>query len=769
MAFWRKAIASLGLIGLLATDSLAKGDAAKGERTAQVHVDDGLEHRLGLEEKKKQDMTWKILETRVSADISARYRLPDGFSLGIDGVLKGYGFSWRIGDDLYHGDFNVSDYFESIDDIGKDYKNEIEIAGVKLGDFLDKYDSEKDIINNAFEDSFDHLKHDMEDIYRDRLSDDALVDFLLDLFKELGNDHDLTDLPSMIEDIADESGLEMTDDEKQKTEDALEDFFENMDEAFEGTESDDIIRDFIDQGPLDSLKIGDRTLRELIDLGEGFAGLLDIEKLDDGFRAHRWLRAQGTAHGELSFDYKLKLGDEIGFFNHTRSFDVSCYGDAFADIRLKYADGKSFSDFLEKDMHVDPFILLVYDSSDADLYLPDLFFDADLGYRYGYTTRVGDGFELSFLTNHGKRGTGLLYSKTQEIYEDARVNLSAVLDTDAEELSWDFRDYWRKHKEITESNLFYVFDQQARERFWHYAMLGLEIRSKTVEDWLRDYKVRGKLDFSLDLEQDIKNKYHYIAEEKTDIIPRLNVAVGVDGDFVSPFLVLSSYPDPFARAGMIVGMPNFALKLSATHLFDPVMLTPFQQDTYMTLETALTFLDNKGSKKVASYMAETERLSASPKIGKSNDFNHLTSRLYSDLDGILLSGKIDNSDLNLNLVWCADSSHFIGAGYNANIKAMTHGADLVVGNKDFLLKGSYSRSLDDAAKSYSQGFSISGSASISENIVIYLDIRTDDLFHLPDRVYETLYNDTNVTGSLNITGVFDENKLMEFFTKMVKK
>ncbi|MBW2997582.1 hypothetical protein KY349_04545, partial [Candidatus Woesearchaeota archaeon] len=621
MAFWRKAIASLGLIGLLATNSLAKGDAVKGEKTAQVQVDN----------------TWKILETRVSADISALYRLPDGFSLGLDGVLKGYGFSWKIGDDLYYGDFKVDDYFESIDDIGEDYRDEIEIAGVKLGDFLDKYNSEKDIINDAFEDSFGHLKHDMEDIYHDRLSDEALVSFLLDLFKELGNDNDLADLPSIIEDIADESGLEITDSEKEKTEDALEDFYDSMDETFEGTESDDIIRDFIDQGPLDSLKIGDKTLRELIDLGEGFAGLLDIEEFDDGFRAHKWIGASGTAHGELSFDYKVKLGDSIGFFNHTRSFDVSCYGKAFADINFRYADGKSFADFLEKDLHVDPFIILIYNSSDADLYLPDLFFDAELGYRYGYTTRVGDVFESSFLTKYGKQGKGILRSLTREIYEDARVDLSAVLDTNAKELSWDFRDYWRKHKEITESSLFYVFDQQIRDRFWHYAMLGLEIRDKTVEDWLRDYKVKGMLDFDLNLEQEIKGKYHNILDSKTDIIPRANIAIGINGDFVNPFLVLSSYPDPFARAGIIVGMPSFALKLSATHMIDPVMLTPFQQDTYMTLETALTFLDSKGSEKVTSYMAETERLSASPKIGKSNDFNHITSKFYSDLDGLLLS------------------------------------------------------------------------------------------------------------------------------------
>ena len=771
MAFWRKAIASLGLIGLLATNSLARGDEAKGEtaaQVAQVIVDDGLEQGLEPKGPKKQDKdsAWKILKTRISADISELYRLPDGFSLGLDGVLKGYGFSWRMGGDLYYDDFKVNDYFESIDDIVEDYREEIEISGTKFGDFLDKYDSEKEMINDAFEDSFDHLKQELENIYRDRLSDDALVDFLINLFKALGDDNNgLSDLPSIIEGIADESGLKMTGDEKQKTEDALEDFFESMDRTFQGTESDDVIKELIEQGPLDALKIGGKTLRELIDMGEGFAGLLDIEELDDGFRAYKLLSASGTAHGELSFGYKLKLGDDVGFFNHTRSFDVSSYGKAFVDISFRHSDGKSFADFLEEN-NVDPLIVLIYSASGEDLYLPDLFFDAELGYRYGYTTRVGDMFESSLLTRHGKQGRGMIYSKTHEIYERAKVDLSAVLDTEAKELSWNFRDYWRKHKEVTESNLFYLFDQQARDRFWHYAMLGIELQSRTVKDWLRDYRVKGILDVDLDLEQDINSRYHNTEKKRTLILPRANLAVGFAGDFVNPFIVLSSYPDPFARAGMIVEIPNFALKLSATHVFDPMMFAPFKQDTYMTLETALVFLDGRGSRKAAAYMAEKEKLSASPKIGKSNDLNHLTSKFYSGLDGLLISAKLQNSDMNLNLVWCSGSSFFAGAGYTANFKAMTHGANLVFGSRDFLLKGSYARSLDDAAASYSQGFSISGSANISENIVIYLDIRTDDLFHLSGRFYDLYYNDRHVTGSLNIAGMFDENKIVEFFSKL---
>ena len=279
MAIFKQAMLSLGL--MLASGTYAKANETLKPKTSIEQILETTEkvakkiaaekkYELLPEEPEKGFIPWQILEMRTGTDASVFYSTPKGFKSGRDGIyptLEGHGFKWQLGDkDFQYQDFKVLEYFKSNNK--KSYADLLTLDGNKLESMIGSSNEQISFIKNGFEANLNALYQDFLDIYSDEDSQKFAMRLLLHFWEVMpeyadGNQLTADEYPLLWKDLEEfgknyyEEGI--SDEDKQKTMDAINVFSDSMNVLLAHTSIDDIIS-AIAKDPLGKMSIGDKTL-----------------------------------------------------------------------------------------------------------------------------------------------------------------------------------------------------------------------------------------------------------------------------------------------------------------------------------------------------------------------------------------------------------------------------------------------------------------------------------------------------------------------------
>lgn len=730
MAFWKNALATLGIV----TTLLGSPKAANSEPIEKPKIEQKLEEKLKKELEKPVNLhsegipSWTILDADAGFKSSVFLKLPNKFSFSKKGKLKGRGFEWDVSkDDFTYNDIPILGYFKSLDNINETYMQDIMIGSMNLEDFINLFNSEKDIIADALlENSYD-FKENLLDIYKDQYSEEFMYGLVTSLIS--GN----------LDSYLDKNGV--SDEQKEKTKEALDDFLDDMDYVLSGTDLDDIIKDIFDADPFDSIYLKGKSLRCLLNIAEAFGELMKVKTTDESLTARMKLEGKGQAKADLNFSYKVKLGDKVNNFTHVLSSEYRGFGHASFRMKLNTDEGAKLSEFFG----INPILIYLYGLEDLDIHLKNLNLEGYLKIRSEIFQRLSEGFELSEESEFGKKGFGMINEKREIYQEKGDINLGGRLDTKAMSLDWHYKEIWKSMMEKRDRNLFYVFAQENRDLLWYLVSGGIEISDEEY-----DWKIRRVMDGSARFSGDKKSK-------DLNFHPRLNFAVGMNGKMFNPFVSLRTFPETSFKLGTMISSRYFSSKFSLEQaVMDEhnkrILIRPFKPARVISLESFSVPFDEKAKAKIESYFIESEQMEASPLPGKASAQDKIFRKLLSDIKGPVFNFNYSGSELLARAIYCADSSFFVGGGYFTDFMEGLHGVDLAIGYEDLLLKARYGYANNNSHFSHLGSFSIGG--SIHDLFIINLDLRAMLLKETEARYEGVEYEKNDVQATLNFIGHF---------------
>ncbi|MBR9683808.1 hypothetical protein GOV03_04690 [Candidatus Woesearchaeota archaeon] len=730
MAFWKNAVASLGMLLTLSSAIPSKGGELKPrEQKSQVEVT--LEKKLQEDLDKPQKYTstgplgWTTLSSDILGSASAFYKLPQGFDFNLNGDFGGKGFTWKLGeDDFYYRDAPILEYFKSLDNLDNTYLDDIGLGGTSLGSFINLFNSEKDWVGNTFLNNVTELKDDLMDIYSNQYSEEFLYELIVSVVKG--------DLEGFFDDH------NITEQQKRDTEEAVEEFLEDTNYLFDHTFSDDVIRNIIDGDLLSNITLKDRSLRNIVNLAEGLSDLMELQISDDYVTARLNLEGKGKVDTAVSFTQNVKLGDQEWVFDHVVASKNHYGGKIFFNLDLKLTEGVKISEFFD----IDPLLVLLYRLSDFDIHLRDINLNAIFDLQTETLESLSESFEIAKVLERGKYGLGIVYEKRNIRQETGHIFLNFEFKTESKEWLWKYNEMWKSMREGRTRNLIYVFSEEQQDLFWYSATAGLEL----FDD---DYKWYNRV---------VKNgrvKSRGDSKELFDVMPRLNLAAGVKGLAINPFIALKTFPDSVLRAGMVLDVPYVVAKVSleqalGDEYYERLLSHSLEPAMVLAVDASVVLFDD--SRKVLDYHTAVEQIEASPKPGKQTKHDRVLRKLCSDLDGLLFNVRLMGPELLLRTTYGADNSFFIGGGYFSDLAENIHGVDLIIGYEDFLFKGRYGYTNQN--NHYGHLANISAGGNINDLFLIQFDLRALLLPETESTYEGVIYGSNDLQASLKFIGFF---------------
>ncbi|MBU2590049.1 MAG: hypothetical protein KKB39_04785 [Nanoarchaeota archaeon] len=730
MAFWKNTLVSMGMITTLFTSSPAVSTEPKEKQKIEQTIEDKLKEDLNKPQKNISlgIPGWTILDTGINSNFSIYFKLPNNFHLNTDGTLTGQGFKWNVTEeDFSFNNMPIMGYFKSLEDIEKTYMKEIMIGNTTLESFINLFNSEKGVIGDSLLDNIYGFKKEILHIYKDLYSEEFVYGLISSMIT--GN----------IDEYLDEQ--KVSEKQKKETKEAFNDFLNDMDYVFNETQIDDIIKGILDNDPFDSITLKKRSLRNILDLAEGFGNLMDVEKTDNSISAKLKLKGKGKAEGNLSFSYKVKLGDKIKTFDHILSSEYRCFGQASFDLNLKFKDGSKISEVFD----IDPMLIFLYDLYDIDIHLKDIYLNANLKVKSELFEKLSEAFELSDKSKFGKKGFGIIYEKRNIFHEKGDISLDLILNTGNIELTGDYKELWKSMMENRNRNLIYAFSQENKDLFWYLISAGIELNNEKYTWQTRE------------INNGIVNYKGNEINETLSIIPRLNFVAGLKGNVISPFVSFRSFPESSFKVGTFLNFPHIAARVSIEQLiqdtnYQRLLIHPFNPPTTFTLEAYSALFDKHGNNKLENYFIQSEQIDASPLPSKITAQDQISRRLFSDLNGILLNVSYSGHEVLARSIYCADSSFFVGGGYFSDVLENLHGVDFAIGYEDFLLKARYGYA--NAKGHYSHLVNFSAGGNINDLLIINLDLRAFFLKDTEAKYQGVEYNENDVQATINLMGYF---------------
>jgi len=730
MAFRKNALATLGIV----TTLLGSPNAVSSEPIEKTKLEQKVEQDLKSDLKKPQTLTsrgmpnWTILDTGIDSNFGIYFKLPNKFSFDSKGNLSGKGFHWDINDDDFsYNNIPLINYFKSLENINDTYMRDIRIGNMSLDDFINLFNTEKDAIADALLENAYGFKEELLDIFEDQYSEDFIYSLIGSLVS--GN----------LDSYLDKNGV--TEEQKEKTKDALEDFLKDMDYVFDDTKIDDVIKGLLDSDPFDSIYLKNRSLRDILNIAEGFGDLMNVKITDDSIIAKMNLEGKGQAKGDLSFSYKVMLGDKIKKFNHVLSSEYSCFGKAQFGMRLNFEEGAKISEFFG----IKPILVFIYGLEDIDIPLKDIILESNLKIKSELFQRISEGFELSEDSKFGKKGFGMVYEKREISQENGDISLGVKLDSREITMDWSYREIWKSMIEKRDRNLIYVFSEENRDTFWYLISSGLELSNEKYK-----WQTRKVIDGTVKYEGEEK-------EKNFDMEGKLNFVVGLKNNFFNPFISVKSFPDASFKLGTFLNSKYVSAKFSLEQTIkethnNRLLMRPFHPSTIFTADALSVLFDKYGNKKIENYFIESEQRNASPLPGQDTAQDKIKRKLFSEVDGVLLNLKYSGSELSVGSIYCADSSFFVGGGYFSNVLENLHGVDFTIGYEDFLLKARYGYANYNNHYSHLANLSLGG--TIQDLFIINLDLRAILLKDTEARYQGVEYKDNDVQATLNFISYF---------------
>ncbi len=717
MVFFKKMLMAMGAIGTLLSGPTV---------TANEKLEQKIEEIKPIEKNQNKIKSWNILEADIRTDVSTYFKLPKFINLNLDGSLSGKGFRWKTNDtDFSYNNIRIFDYFKSLENIGNTYMKDLKIGGDTLENFLDIYNSEKDILGDTIVRHISHFKQDILDIYDEQYSEDFIYGLIKSMIK---ND---------VDEYLDKKNVEAW--QREETREVVEDFLEDMEYALKDTETDDIIKGVLDYDPFDSITLKEKSLREIIDIAKGFGNLMKTEMTDNRLKARLDIQGKGQAKASMAFSYKARLNDEVKNFTHILDTDLGCFGKANFMLDMRASPGTKLSETLG----IDPLTVFLYDLSDIDIRLKDIELESMLKIRSEVYQKMSEAFELSEDLKDGKAGAGIIYLDEKIHQQLAKLNIASKLYSKDFHMDWNYRESWQNVDEELQRNLIYLFAKEDKKDFWYFASLGLEIFSDNYR------KIEKKMDKKV-LYLDYEN------QKDVDFLPRINLGLGIKGKEFSPFVVVKSFPYSSVKAGALITLPYVSSKVSMqANLEDErrkrQLIHPFAPKTKFSMETIATLFGDE-KQNVKDYLISQEQLAASPLPGKESLDSKELKKLYSTLDNLVLNMKYSGSQGSINTIYCAPSSFFIGGGYFNDFKENLHGVNLIIGYDSLLLKARYGYA--DKRGHYSHLANLSASGTIKDNFMINLDLRSFLLKNTEARYAGIAYGNDDIQATLNFIGTF---------------
>ncbi len=805
MAFWRQAITSLGLIGLLASDAYAQGNEKKvttqgaassvsdsisieqmmassrkatWKVAAEPYTEPTLEDAPGfLKPKKRRPQAntppqWSIEGTKGGAMGDAFYSIPRDFHLDLGGqygTIKGHGFSWKAGEkEFYYRGYPVLENIKSLE--GERYDEAITLCDKTLAEFLDTYETERPTIEQALDENISTLQTQLSDIYLGKYEQKFVFDLfihLLGILPEYGSDDgELTsdeyiplgkELEEFASDFYDD---DVSEEDKQRTQDAINGFARDMFNSYKDTDTYHTIRT-VGQDPENNIKVGSMTLGDLERLAEGFGEILDVEQTREGIRGSRTLRGRGVAHAELSMTSEVSTGEQSGEFNHSVLSDNRADALAHTDIDLRFKRGTPVYVYVTDErikLSLEQFGKL----AGFDFHLLDVELKASMDYLYHAQSRFAESFELSEPTRRGWQGVGMVYDKGRSVFERADITISGEVNTAEKSISGRFHEEWLKKYKKHELTSLYVFNQETHHRGWYFVSAGVQMGDEK-EVW-RWRETEASMRLVLGQEEEITNTQHRDGHKDERFIfrPRVNVAGGFRHGLMSPFFAYTQLPLETLRFGILLDIPHVPSRVyvRATH-DDFTPKNPMSDNTDISAEASVVLLDAEGNRKVMDYYIQEELSQASPRVSKQMDNQMLKSALYSDLEGMIMTARAIDKDLSLQGVWGTGSPFFIGMGYFGNVGENFHGGNLIIGYDEFAFDAGLAALSKDENHGHALRASVSGRIC---DTIIHLGV--DGM--LPAQMDDNGENygslQPGLDATLNISGYFHEEVLLRVFS-----
>ncbi|MFH1064583.1 MAG: hypothetical protein V1729_05860 [Candidatus Woesearchaeota archaeon] len=716
---------------------------------------------------------WDIEGTRGGAMGDAFYSIPRDFHLelgGKYGMLKGHGFTWEAGEEeLYYKGYPILKNFESLQ--GKRYDESITLGGKTLADFLETYEDERPGIETALDNNLAVLQSQLMGIFQEKYEQRFVLELfihLLGVLPEYGRDDgQLTideyvplgkDLEEFARQFYDEN---VSEEDKRRTQEAMNAFAKNMFESYKDTDTYDTLRT-VGQDPDNNIKLGSMTLGDLERLAEGFGDVIGAKVTPDGIKGSRTIRGRGVAHAELSMTSDVNAGDQSGEFNHSILSDNRVDAMAYADLDLRLRKGAPVYIYVaDKGLKIslEQFGKL----AGFDFNLIDVELDADMGYMYHLRSRFAESFELSEPTAKGRQGVGMTYDRERSSFERADVDIYGKLDTAEKSLVGRVHNRWEQIYKEHELMTLYLFNQEVTHKMWYYAAAGIQ-GGEEITAW-QSMEAEQTMRLVLGKEEEMTDTQdHYSDYDKKFLFrPRINIAAGFRHKLLSPFFAYTQLPQETLRLGMLLDIPHVPSRIYVRATPDDFApKNPMADDKDMSAEASVVLLDDEGNRKVIDYYIQDELFQASPRVGKGMDQQMLKAALYSDIDGIILTARAIDENLSFQGVWGADSPFFVGMGYFGNVLENFHGGNLIIGYDEFALDAGFGA----LSKGDNHGHAIRASAAGRiDDVVVYLGINGV----LPTSMPEESIDDYGslkpaLDATVNISGFFDERTFLNLLS-----
>ena len=725
--------------------------------------------------KQEEFSQWLVLDKELAMSNSLLYTLPNGFRLDLDGHIRGKGFKWKINDDeFYYKGIGMLGYVNSFKKTS--YEDSILLGDKKLGELIGSYNNEDEYLLDGLGDSINDLEKDIIEKYKDKYSEEFMKDmfwYLLEILPKYGKtDGQLTidEYPGLLKELGDFAenfyGRKIDQEDQDSIEQSVGTFLDSLNLLMANTETGKTLKLVMDD-PRNNVYVGNQSLGELSDMFKGLGDFVNLKLSKDKITADLELKAAGKANSEWAATYHLKRGEKNMDFNHVVHYNQTIYTRGFLNFELEFTKGGPLYLYFTENDGLKLFLESMEDMVGLEVGIPNMNLNAKTGYVYNSRNMMSESFQMSEKTKTGSRGVGNVLSIEQGEYLDALVTARGELNTFdwyakatvfiEQSMSWA-----RYLKDLT-----YVFDEGRQTEFWHYGMIGAEYYDKEGDI----LKINNKYEILAKLNEETKIKkqstYYDDTENDQGLRPCFNVALGSTNKLLNPFFIYKMSPHETLKIGTMLELPHFASRFALKTETDNLGMNKnslFIEDSLIA-ETTFTLFDKDGNKKTINYYIKTEQEEATPKVGNINDQRNAMMRLYSDLDGLLVTAKIVNEDYILRGVWAADTDLFLGTGYSSNIKTNMHAGELTAGYDKLSLTAGYG--FAQQQKSYSRTLTLSAAGTISDKSV-YLDLHSALGTFSKENQYYYFYNDA-FRAMLNVSGQFDEIDSLKNITQDVKK
>ena len=788
MAFFKKIAHPLAF--LLASAAYAKADEAKQQNPeAEVTMQQILETSKTAATKTANEMpfikekpaetkqpNWTITELRLGLDIQANYTIPNGFRMRPDGTLEGGGLRWKIGStSVYYNDSNLKDYFDHLGE--GSYKSRVTIGDEDLGDVIARAEDEYGLVDNDLYRITTELQDGLFGIYQQKYTEQFAIGLVFKLFwimPEYARDNEMTPgeyvkISGPIEMYVNNFYAEDVDEEdKHNTMGLLNAFSDQLQDLLLTTTSDEVLLKAMGD-PGNSISVGDKKLSEFQNLVDGLSPFVKVNMDERGITAKGEITGKGALHGELTEEYYLRLGEKKAKFKHAIATDYGLHGKAYLDATLETRKGEPIYLYI-----TDEGIKLQLEELGGMLgfhmNLLDLDLDSRAGYSYQSTRHLSESFQYEEATRTGREGSGIVYSTERETKDKGAATLKGKLDTHTREVSLNFFAEREQTSSLKEGTLIYRFSEGRKRNIWYYGMMGAEPYAKVTygNSQRITLSAESPLDVLISGEADPKvssdSQKHTAYDQDTSIAGHANIALGTTQEILNPFASYSTYPKQKLRMGLTLETKPLAIKLAMQNTSDTArrMKNNPEREGEITSETTIALFDKDSEAKIADYHIKTEQTEASQTPDKMHENRQHMTNLYSELDGLLITAKTENSDASLRLAWAASSPLYLGAGYLTNIKEKTKGGEITIGYDNLSLITSLS--MNKSEKYHGSELRISAGGTI-KGISTYADLNGTMTTEPEERYYKEQIYKSGITGTINISGPFDEIKLLRMLSR----